>query len=404
MKILFIGKILDEFLFDKYFKQNYKMAFAQQKMEGLILKGFSENISRNDLSVLSTRHIDRYPKHKKIVLKKEITEVNNFKLTYISFINLPVLKQLTSMFSKFSQIKKWIKQYKYEQKIIFVYATNPTDLIPALFLRVFNKNIKIVSYVSEIDKYRLWNTTSLCRRIKFGFYKFLSSILHDKLDGYVFVTEQMKGIINKKSKPYIVIEGMVESNIKVISEIKNKDIIYTGTLDKKYGVNTFINAFINSKSKYTLKIYGSGDFSESLHTIQKKYSNIVYGGVLKPNEVLDIQKKAAILINPRSSDYEFTKYSFPSKILEYMASGTPCMITELRGIPNEYFNYCISLGSGTEKEIIESLNNLEEISQDELNAIGEKALSFVSKEKNNIIQTRKILDFFKELYVEEVKK
>lgn len=50
-------------------------------------------------------------------------------------------------------------------------------------------------------------------------------------------------------------------------------------------------------------------------------------------------KKATLLINPRPSNEEFTKYSFPSKNLEYMASGTPLLATDLPGIPAEYKRY-----------------------------------------------------------------
>lgn len=43
-----------------------------------------------------------------------------------------------------------------------------------------------------------------------------------------------------------------------------------------------------------------------------------------PNSgVLKAQSESEILVNPRNDNNEFTKYSFPSKVIEYLGSGTP---------------------------------------------------------------------------------
>ena len=41
-------------------------------------------------------------------------------------------------------------------------------------------------------------------------------------------------------------------------------------------------------------------------------------------------------MNPRSADAEYTKYSFPSKTIEYLATGVPVVMNRLPGIPEEY--------------------------------------------------------------------
>ena len=38
-------------------------------------------------------------------------------------------------------------------------------------------------------------------------------------------------------------------------------------------------------------------------------------------------------VNPRQNNEEFTKYSFPSKTMEYLASGVPVVAYKLDGIP-----------------------------------------------------------------------
>ena len=87
----------------------------------------------------------------------------------------------------------------------------------------------------------------------------------------------------------------------------------------------------------------------------KNNEKIKYFGVIDFESILLRQKNTDLLINPRPSIDEYTKYSFPSKIMEYMASGTPVLTTKLSGIPMEYYDYYILLKM---KPLIELKNQL----------------------------------------------
>jgi len=59
-------------------------------------------------------------------------------------------------------------------------------------------------------------------------------------DAFILLTEQMNEIVNKRSKPFIVMEGLVDSNFKEQkSPSKKKAIMYAGGLYEKYGVKLF---------------------------------------------------------------------------------------------------------------------------------------------------------------------
>jgi glycosyltransferase involved in cell wall biosynthesis len=47
-------------------------------------------------------------------------------------------------------------------------------------------------------------------------------------------------------------------------------------------------------------------------------------------------RKADVLVNPRQNDEAYTKYSFPSKNIEYLLSGNPVVAYMLDGVPEEY--------------------------------------------------------------------
>ena len=48
---------------------------------------------------------------------------------------------------------------------------------------------------------------------------------------------------------------------------------------------------------------------------------------------------AAVLVNPRPNNEEYTKYSFPSKDIEYLLSGKPTVAFLLDGMPKCYQDF-----------------------------------------------------------------
>lgn len=57
-----------------------------------------------------------------------------------------------------------------------------------------------------------------------------------------------------------------------------------------------------------------------------------------------ISKNADVLVNPRQNDDEYTKYSFPSKNIEYLMTGNAVMAYMLDGIPEiQIILYCAGI-------------------------------------------------------------
>ena len=116
--------------------------------------------------------------------------------------------------------------------------------------------------------------------------------------------------------------------------------MYAGGVYEKYGLKTLVDAFIKLKRKdIDLYIFGEGSFVNEIIKLSKHHNNIYYKGCVSTEEIVKYEKKALLLVNPRPVNEEFSKYSFPSKTIEYMLSGTPVISTKLPGIPEEYFDY-----------------------------------------------------------------
>ena len=234
-------------------------------------------------------------------------------------------------------------------------------------------------------------------------YFIKANILSNRIsDGYILLTEQMNELVNKSKKPYIVIEGFADSKIKINNALENKykkfTIMYAGGLYKKFGVEYLIKAIEQiENSNIQLVLYGTGEMQDILEKEYKNSDKINYKGIAENNEIVEEEMKSTLLINPRFSNEEYTKYSFPSKNMEYMASGTPVLTTKLPGMPKEYNEYVYLI----EEESVEGIKSVvEELinkAPRELFEKGKKAQKFVLENKNNITQAKKIIDFIKKI-------
>ena len=114
--------------------------------------------------------------------------------------------------------------------------------------------------------------------------------------------------------------------------------------------------------------------------------------MLLNREVVEREMEATLLVNPRPTDEEYVRYSFPSKTMEYMSTGTPVLTTVLPGMPKEYHPYVYLLEDETAQGIAETLGSVLSQTEDALFEKGQAARHFILNEKNNVIQAQKILD------------
>ena len=194
----------------------------------------------------------------------------------------------------------------------------------------------------------------------------------------------------------IVVEGIsVEKDLPVSdSSGREKFILYTGTLASFSGIRELIDAFhkINDK-EIKLVICGSGDLQIDVIRASQSDQRIIYKGLLPRDEAVQLQNQAKVLINPRRPDGEITRYSFPSKTMEYLASGTPMIGYRLEGIPEEYYSYYYTVNDMSEDSLTSCIEEVIALSDDVLKKKAVDAYEFIMNNKTSKIQVKKIIDF-----------
>lgn len=390
MEVLYISSSCSKKKYDEMFElTNGKINHSIQTFHSAIIEG----LNLNDIYVtsLSGTFISR-KKSKKIFFKKDVTIENNNKYIFLPFINFPILKQFIIIIGLIINIIKWSVNTKKADRIIICDASY-VSIMPFVVLLKKLFNIKVVAIVADIYDYM---SSKVNNKKKNLFIKILSKInekCFKSYDFFVLLTEQMNQIVNLKNKPYVVMEGIYDSNdsfksIPIVNS-KKKNIVYTGSLNERYGIKTLVNEFMKVKdNNLILEIYGNGDSISFIEEKAKEDIRIIYKGLKSKEEIKLIQKNAFLLINPRSNNEEYTKYSFPSKTMEYMASETPVLMNKLDGVPDVYYDYVYVI----EDTISDSIKKILNIPKKELEEKGKKAREFIIKNKNSKTQVKKILD------------
>lgn len=387
MNLLYVSCICSNNKYMKLFNESEKKPSVQGiKYNRLLAEGISkqDNIKITTLSALG---ISRYIS-KKIFWGKQEENIDNIKYVYAPFINLPIIRQLTLMIYSFV----YVMSIKNKNDFYIINDILSSSISIGALIASKLKNIPNIGIITDLPEYLTNN-----RLVK------IQNYIINNQDAYIFLTEEMNKKLNVKNKPYIVIEGSVDINMnecknKLEDKYKKKVCIYAGAIQKIYGIRNLVYAFIKANiNDSELHIYGDGDFREELEEICKYHNCIKYFGVKDNNFVVKEELKATLLINPRPSNEEYTKYSFPSKNMEYMVSGTPVLTTMLPGMPIEYNKYVYLFKDETENGLIKTLNEVCGKPLKELHDKGNEAKTFVINQKNNVIQAKKILSMIEKI-------
>ncbi len=380
MKIIYGYSGADDETYVKYFKKIFSPA---NKYHNLLIEGF--NLNGEKVECCSCLPINRSITKKRII-KIPDTEFNGITYRYYKTVNFPILRQIFIYF----EAKKFLKNT--DGDVIFSDCLNLFNSL-ALIKVAKKKKIPIIMIVTDIPEFQF-----------FGYKRKIADYIISKADGFVFLTEQMNDKLNQGNKPYIVLEGHSDVNLNLLPleeklEYKTgkKTIVYAGSILKLYGIQNLVEGFIKANiSDSELLIFGDGDYKDELKKIAQIYKNVKYMGVQPNTLVVDYELKASLLVNPRPVSPEYTKYSFPSKNMEYMASGTPVLTTNLPGMPNEYKDYVYIFDNDSVEGIKNSLINVFNKPLKERNEFGLKARDFVINKKSNVVQAKKILNFLQE--------
>ncbi|WP_337042025.1 glycosyltransferase family 4 protein [Emticicia sp. 17c] len=388
-KILFLGGHFPDEMIEQIIPNSKRyIQAAADVLQKSIIK--SLRLYFQEISIVSLPFVGNYPfRYTKAIISSQQIEPNHYVVGFNNIVGI-------NFISRYIQSKKFITRWAAKEsgeKYIIVYSLIIPHLKAAIEAKAADPSIKVCVVIPDLPQYMSGKTNAIYRFLKNRSFTLIKKYLQ-QIDSSIVLTEYMIEALHLEKKNNLVIESIFDqsfSHFPVVEKKKKKAILYSGTLDKRYGVMDLVHAFGLIKQKdYELWICGDGDSREAIEEICQHDKRIIYKGKLPRNKVLELQTEAKVLVNPRSNDGEYTKYSFPSKIMEYFASGTPCIINKLDGIPNEYYNYCFVIDGNSHELLAAKMQEVCNMPDEELKQIGQKAYEFVKSSKNCTIQGQKI--------------
>ena len=299
-----------------------KPAFQSQKYHRLLIEGLAKNAR---VEVVATLPVNRQ-NFSKTYLRLPPEREGGAAYHYVAASRNPVFKLLLGAIGTFRQVSRLAKR----DSVVFVDCLNCTTAFFAqLAARI--KGCRCVGIITDLPDMLGYNRL----------YRHLTNRVIDRCTDYVFLTERMNSRLNPRGKPYIVLEGhadiaMADKSPSLSRKESPRVCLYAGSVCALYGLPELVEGFRKADlPNARLVIYGPGDYVEELKAICAEDPRVEYGGMLLSSQVVEKEMEATLLVNPRPTGEEYVKYSFPSKTMEYMASGTPVLTTRLPGMPAE---------------------------------------------------------------------
>lgn len=377
-------------------KLNPSQKFFSMLINGLIS---DKSCTVHCVTARAIAHSNSYTKYLASKYEK-ISE--NLDYCYLTIVNRRFIRNICNVFSAFLEVKKHLNYVKSNQDTIVICDPLAFDVSIGAMLACRGKKIVKNAIITDLPHFM----TQIDKSGSLGIVKKVISVLREKIinrmlydfDSFCFLTESMNEI-NKYNKPYIVIEGMIPNEKKYIidNHVDSNVFLYAGGLFPQFGTNLLVDAAKKIKnSQFEMHFYGEGSSIEYIQEASEKDPRIKYMGIATLDEIVQYEKKAKCLINPRPTFEKFTEYSFPSKTLEYLSAARPVLSTKLKGIPSEYYDFVIPIEEETIDGISKAIDKVLNMEEEELDIRGMNGYIFALENKNCNFQAKRFIEFLKD--------
>ncbi len=402
MKILFLGSMMSPEMADRItLNSRVKPSVAPVNFQRNLLKGFSA--CGDEIAVRSLPPFATFPGSKILALgRKKETYYGGISGRFLPVINLPGIKQITTLISAFFSVLGWcVKNSREKEKCVLVYGQNAFIALPQIFLcKLFGvKSCNIITdpirYVTGYDSAPGWKKLLLKSQ-----WAVMDS-LKRKYSAFVFLTEAMVEEYVRGDQPYILLEGIGDVSIfdpiPAAEKAQPPAVMYAGALTRGFGIPALLQAIAKSQQAAQFWFFGGGDCEAEIRQAEKNDPRIRFFGKVPWLELLQHMQEASLLVSVKPVGEMHSRYQFPSKIMEYMASGTAVAATRVAGIPQEYFNYVYPIDRDDADGIAEALEKILANSLEKLNEAGAAGRQFIAEQKNCFIQAERVHRLLRDL-------
>ncbi len=352
--------------------------------------------------VFSYLPMPSFPKHKRIFCRCGRDRLSDgMTVKFLPFINLGPIKIITLGVACFLQVWAWAwRNRRAERRIVIAYNLNAPPAWPIWIACKLTKS-EFVPFIGDIYVPGEVIADSWIRRLE---YKAQKKMI-PKVDGLLVANRAIVQDFAPGRDALLIEGGVPESFLGQFGAIKiaSEDlfhVVFAGQISELNGVRLLLDAIAKIKSsRFRFTIAGSGPLRALVKEAAKADPRISFAGLLSHCDLIQVYRRADLVLSLRRTDNQTHRYVFPSKVVECLATGVPLLTTMTGHVESEFKEFSILLSEETAQALTAKLEEVAQWPCEKLAAIGTKAQAYVRQNRtweSNIIRLEAYLQEMKE--------
>ena len=274
----------------------------------------------------------------------------------LAFVNLMILKHLTRFFSclaALAQLRRWRVQ------TVYIHGVHSPFLLFGVLLRLLG--YRVIPILTDPPGVILPTDGTFAAMLKRIDAAIIRALIRPSTAVVALAPELVRPYAAKL--PTLVLPGILNGHwldrVRGFAPAADNRktggrpiVLYAGGLAAAYGADRLIDAALLLPD-VDFFFYGKGDQVARLEN--STAANVLYKGFADAGTLADAMRGASILINPRPSGTDFAVQSFPSKLIEYLATGRPVLTTRIHSIPADIADHFAYIDDETPAGIAEAV-------------------------------------------------
>lgn len=339
-------------------KTKGQVEFSANNLQRKLLDGFKQ--IGHPADVISAPYIGAFPQgYRDCFFRGFSSGSSPDGICYVPFCNVWGLRNFSRARAVKKELDTYCRAHSEEEILLIVYATHTPFVKAAAYAKKKYPHVRICLIAPDLPQYM---NLSAGRHLVYDLLKkgdIASFYRYNKaVDTYVLLTDLMKEVLRVGDRPYIVAEGVCDTVNETVSRHDRDErvIVYAGKLNTVFGVKDLVEVFCTLPDpQLRLTICGTGELADWIREQAARDRRICFKGQVTSQEARKFVDDADILVNPRKNNCEYTKYSFPSKNIEYLSSGNAVVAHRLDGMPSCYEEFMFLSADDSAQALKEAL-------------------------------------------------
>lgn len=328
-EVLLLGFVVPDALASELFDKDPSPAIQTHRFGWSLARSLA--LAFGQAKVLSAAPVQSFPLTPKVVYRGFSFSSGAIDGLVVGFLNLVVAKHITRLMSYIYHVPRVVHVWRI--KYVIVHGVHSANLVFAWILTFFG--VRFITVITDPSGVALPTDSFLHRGLK-CLDRRIVSILVSRSSAIVALSSNL--IPPRWSKPVLLMPGIVNSDwLRAIAEAGDQNardrltVLYAGSMTKSYGVDRLLEA-ASLLPEVDFILCGKGELALGLS--KELAMNVRYVGFVNTADLARLCARCDLLINPRPTDTDISEASFPSKLLEYAASGRPVLTTRISSIPS----------------------------------------------------------------------